>query len=160
MKVIFCIFVVLTSLTSTASDFEKVPLSTSFFEASANLNRRSDFHDFLESRTVNSATNRAYLGAAKALMAEVVSNPYSKLSYFNDGKELIDEAINMDPKNAELRYLRFMIQQNTPDFLNYSDDINVDFAILKTEMKNSTNKSTWMKELSQYLETNKSKYKV
>ncbi|MDC1211994.1 hypothetical protein N8Z73_00795 [bacterium] len=148
------------SMTSLASDFEKVPLSTSFFEASANVKKRSEFHDFLELRTIKSTTNRAYLGAAKALMAEVVSNPYTKLSYFNDGKKLIDQAIKMDPKNAELRYLRFMIQQNTPDFLNYSDDINADFEILKREIENTTTRTSWMKELSEYLKTNKPEFKV
>ena len=93
-------------------------------------------------------------------MAEVVSNPYTKLSYFNDGKKLIDQAIKMDPKNAELRYLRFMIQQNTPDFLNYSDDINADFEILKREFENTTTRTSWMKELSEYLKTNKPEFKV
>jgi hypothetical protein len=147
-------------MTAFESDFEKVPLSTSFFEASANVNKRSEFHDFLESRTIKSTTNRAYLGAVKALMAEVVTNPYTKLSYFNDGKKLIDQAIKMDPKNAELRYLRFMIQQNTPDFLNYSDDINADFEILKREFENTTTRTSWMKELSEYLKTNKPEFKV
>ncbi len=160
MKVLSFIYISLMSIISFGSDFEKAPLSTSFFEASANVKKRSEFHDFLESRTIKSTINRAYLGAAKALMAEVVSNPFTKLSYFNDGKKLIDQAIKIDPKNAELRCLRFMIQQNTPDFLNYSDDIKVDFAILKREFENTTARTSWMKELSGYLKTNKSEFKV
>jgi hypothetical protein len=59
-----------------------------------------------------------------------------------------------------LRYLRFMIQQNTPDFLNYSDDINADFEILKREIENTTTRTSWMKELSEYLKTNKPEFKV
>ena len=160
MKLLLFISMGLISLASIASDFDKVPLSTSFYEASANCSKRSDFHEFLESSTIKSATYKAYLGAAKALMAEVVSNPYTKLTLFNDGKQLIDQAVKSDPKNPELRYVRFMIQLNTPDYLNYNDNMDSDFVMIKCEILDSDYKESWMQELSQYLLSIKSNYKI
>lgn len=60
-------------------------------------------------------------------------NPYLKYSNFLKGKELLEEAIKMEPKNVELVYLRYCIQRKLPGFLNYSDMINVDkLFILKS----------------------------
>ena len=160
MKWVFVIMLGISFMNVRAGDIEKAPLSTSFFEASANQAKRAEFHDFLKSVKSKSTVLRAYYGASKALMAEVVSNPYSKLSYFKEGKELIEDAIKSDPNDAELRYVRFMIQQNTPDFLDYNGEMERDFAYLKTSIQNSEMKTTWMLEFSQYLKANNSKYKV
>jgi hypothetical protein len=57
------------------------------------------------------------------LKAKYESNPFTKLSYFNEGKDLIERSILRDPNNIELRYIRFTIQRNLPGFLNYDQDI-------------------------------------
>ena len=40
--------------------------------------------------------------------------------------ENIEKAIEMDPQNAELRFIRLSIQKNIPSFLNYHSNLKED----------------------------------
>ncbi len=71
-----------------------------------------------------------YYGVAQMMMAKHVGNPFKKLSYFNKGKDYFSEAIKADPKNVELRFLRFTVQAETPGFLNYKQNLGEDKRIL------------------------------
>lgn len=148
--IVLSIFILLNSV-GLAIDFEKVPLSTSFYKVSGDATLRSDFLEYLESMKTRDALTSAYLGAAKALMADVESNPYSSYQYFKSGSSLIDEAVMSSPKSAEIRYVRFMIQINSPDFLGYSDNIEEDFQQIKAEINAANQKETWMIDFIQYL---------
>ncbi len=67
-----------------------------------------------------------YAGGVTMLMAKYTSNPFSKLEYFKDGKELLENAIAKNKNNIELRFLRFAIQENLPAMLNYNDNLEED----------------------------------
>lgn len=67
-----------------------------------------------------------YKAGANMIMAKHVINPISKMSWFKKGKKMLEAAIKADMKDVELRCLRFGIQSNVPDFLNYKDNINQD----------------------------------
>lgn len=71
-----------------------------------------------------------YIGCATMVMAKHAFNPFSKLSYFKKGKKMLEEAINSDQHNFELRFLRFTAQTNMPSFLGYDDSINKDKAFI------------------------------
>lgn len=64
------------------------------------------------------------------LKAKYSWNPYAKLSYFYDGKDLLEEAIESDQDNLELRFLRLAIQDNLPEILNYNQEIEADRTFL------------------------------
>ena len=69
----------------------------------------------------NNALLFGYRGGATMIMAKYVFNPFSKLSYFNKGRDMIEKAIQHDKNNVELRFLRYTIQTNVPAFLGYND---------------------------------------
>jgi len=71
-----------------------------------------------------------YKACATMMLANHVFNPYSKLSNFNAGKKLLENCINADKGNIELRFLRFAIQTNAPSILGYNNSINEDKLIL------------------------------
>lgn len=71
----------------------------------------------------------AYKGLCEAMMAEYSFFPNSKLSHFNKGKSGIEIALIEEPNNAELRYIRLLLQLNVPSFLGYGDNIEDDFQI-------------------------------
>lgn len=64
-----------------------------------------------------------YRGASVMIEANHVFNPITKLSRFKKGKELIEQAIQKDPNNVELKFVRLTIQTNLPSFLGYSSSI-------------------------------------
>lgn len=83
----------------------------------------------------NGALMMGYHGAAQMLMAKHVGNPFKKLSYFNKGKELFTRAIKNDPKDIELRFLRFTVQAETPAFLNYKQNLQEDKNLLLSQVQ-------------------------
>ncbi|RZK78536.1 MAG: hypothetical protein EOO92_10920 [Pedobacter sp.] len=75
-----------------------------------------------------------YKGVSDMIQAKHVLNPISKLSMFNSGKTLIEEAIKRDPDDLEMRFLRFSIQSNLPGFLGYREDLSSDKLKLVNEI--------------------------
>lgn len=73
-----------------------------------------------------SSISLAYYGLCEAMMAEHLFLPTSKISSFKKGKLKIEQAISDHPENSELRYIRLLIQLNTPKFVNYHGEISED----------------------------------
>jgi hypothetical protein len=71
-----------------------------------------------------------YRASAMMMMANHVFNPFKKLSYFNDGKALLERSIAADGQNVELRFLRFAAQSECPSFLNYNSQVDADKQLL------------------------------
>lgn len=71
-----------------------------------------------------------YHGAVILGMARHDANVFRKMEYFKAGKEKLEKAISVDPKNVELRFLRLTIQTNMPSFLGYSENKEADKAFV------------------------------
>lgn len=80
--------------------------------------------------TSNHTTLLAYKACATMIMAKYSFSPFSKLSYFNEGKVLLEKSIGQEPTNIEARFLRFTVQTSSPGFLGYNKLIQVDKAFL------------------------------
>ena len=76
----------------------------------------------------------AYRASGTMMMAKHVFSPFSKMSYFNKGKKMLQEAVDLAPDNVEIRFLRFAIQESTPGFLGYKDRMAEDKAFLLREV--------------------------
>lgn len=72
----------------------------------------------------------AYRGASSAASAGTVSGVNNKFNYFKLGKADLEQAVRLDPKNPEIRFLRLATQTNTPGFLFYKDNIAEDKKIV------------------------------
>ena len=81
----------------------------------------------------NNPLYAGYKASAVMMMAKHVFNPFSKMSYFNKGKKMLESAISVDGNNVELRFLRFNAQTHVPSFLGYNDNINEDKKFLESE---------------------------
>lgn len=91
-----------------------------------------------------------YRGCANMVMAKHVFNPITKLSYFKKGKKILENAIQHDKSNIELRFLRYSIQTNVPSFLGYNGNIKADRSFLQQSVK-SMNDAELKKIISSYL---------
>ena len=80
-----------------------------------------------------------YMGALRIAKSKHRSNLMKKLGLFNDGKEMLESAILKDPKNIELRFLRFTIQVNVPGFLFYNDDLENDRDLIEKNLHTMQN---------------------
>jgi len=77
----------------------------------------------------------AFTGAMIMKKAGLGGSPVSKLHLFKEGHKMLESAIKEDPNNTEFRLLRLMIQENSPDFLGYKNDIEKDSEYIRKSYK-------------------------
>ncbi len=117
--------------------------STANPQPSTDLNRAA-YYKAMESESktlvdaqiseLNSApadVKNAFLGAMIMRRAGIGGNPASKLKLFKQGHKLLEEAIAKDPNNAEFRFLRLVIQENSPGVLGYKNDEQKDSEFIR-----------------------------
>ena len=103
---------------------------------------------FLNRSAQGDALVVAYKGAAQSLMAKHSFFPIKKLDWLKKCELSMKKAVDMDPRNIEIRYLRFAYQHNTPAFLGYSGDVENDRKILITELQ--VQEKEWREDRKQY----------
>ncbi len=87
----------------------------------------------------------AYKGACRSMEAKYNFWPWDKFSAVNTGLQNLNEAVELDSFNIEVRFLRFAVLHNIPSFLGYSQDADSDAQILFTLItKNSDQKEKFL----------------
>jgi hypothetical protein len=56
------------------------------------------------------------------------------LSHFSKGKNQLEEVIRKYPNEIELRYIRFAVQNGSPFFLGYKEDMAADKKIILAKL--------------------------
>ena len=95
----------------------------------------------------------AYKGGAEALEAKHAWNPYTKLNYLSKSMSTLDQAIKVDPENAEIRFIRFSIQYHIPQFLGYSKNLDEDAHMIAEnffQLKKSLDQKT-LQDIAEFL---------
>lgn len=112
----------LISLAEVRDSFEQAALSAtaakSFAATLKNVNKGDE------------PTLVAYKGAALTLVAKFSKQKEEKKLNFRSGVGLIESAVERDPNNIEIRFIRLTIQENTPPFLRYKRNVEEDKALL------------------------------
>lgn len=83
-----------------------------------------------EKLNLNVSAEKGYRGVALAMYADIADGVYTKLDYFNRGKDLLEAAIQEQPNNAEIRFLRLTVQAEAPFMLGYSGEIEEDADVV------------------------------
>lgn len=107
-----------------------------YFSAQGEAGIKSYYNGVANANESN-AVFKAYKGVATAMYAEVVSGVDEKFSYFGKGKQLIEDAIQADFWNPEIRFLRYSVQAEVPWIVNYSSNLNEDANIILNALKSN-----------------------
>ena len=114
------LLIILISLSVYSNDISIIrELYQSAYTSETNCNNLRDKLNSIEAN--NSILIKGYEGCFYFIKCKFVTNPIEKAIYFNKGKELLETAINQNPRSVELRFLRYSIQKNIPRFLLYSN---------------------------------------
>ena len=81
--------------------------------------------------------SKAYFAAMLFMKAKYVKFPITKYNNFKKGKFILDQLIQDNKMNVEMRYLRFVFQNEIPNFLNYNSNIKEDFLSIIKGMEKS-----------------------
>lgn len=80
---------------------------------------------------------KAYKAALLLMKAKFAFFPFNKWSYFKEGSALLDSSIQENPKNLEIRYIRFLFQSEIPNFLGYHNNLKEDYNLIVNNIINS-----------------------
>ena len=86
-------------------------------------------------KTKAHASFRGFEGALWMRKAGLASSISQKYSFFKKGATMMDEALTADSKNTELKFLRFMVQEQAPRLLNYRSHLEDDAKDIKMNYK-------------------------
>ena len=68
----------------------------------------------------------AYKGAVLTLKAKFAEKRKDKKIFFKEGVTLIENAIDREESNLEIRYIRMSVQENAPKVLGYHKELEND----------------------------------
>ena len=142
MKIFFFLSFIL-SFSFAANSQSLILIREQLYRAQISGESADSFYAKMQSVTASaSALMIGYKGMAAFMLCNYSYNPYNKLKYFNEGKNLLDKAIAINPANSELRFLRYTIQLNAPSFLGYNSNLNDDKKILQSTTASDDLKKT------------------
>lgn len=84
----------------------------------------------------------AYTGCYFLMKCKFTKKPLQKINYFVAGKTNIEQAIKMNPKSVELRFLRYSVQRQLPRFLFYFSELNNDLQFIRENVNKIKNQQT------------------
>lgn len=101
-----------------------------FHEAVLKPEVSRDFHAYMLKSQNSSPTIRAYRAVSEAMLAQVLWNPFSKLSQVKKYQREMEIAIKESASSIEIRFLRLAIEYNLPSFLGMSQHIEEDLDMI------------------------------
>lgn len=118
------LFICLIFLTSRVSAQEVSEIRRQYTESVKDeVKCKALYERLFADKTIKDPVILGYKGAVAMVMAKYVSSPLSKLSYFKEGKEILEAALKKAPQNLELHFIRFGIQENLPSILMYNENL-------------------------------------
>jgi hypothetical protein len=97
------------------------------------LKRRSALDSFtaiLEKNTARTAPEECYLGICNAMQIQYLSGMWSKYKMLDKSRDHVNRSLAAAPQDAEIHFMRFMLEHNIPSFLGMSTHIREDIAFV------------------------------
>ncbi|QOJ27432.1 MAG: hypothetical protein HRU80_00560 [Ignavibacteriales bacterium] len=113
----------------------------SFYNSIENSDSADMLMDYFVKGSGSSIRNRypvlkAFSGATETLLAKHSFNPYVKLKYLQTGLAKIGEALETEPDNIEIRFLRYTILYHLPSILGYGEERMADAEVILRLLRN------------------------
>lgn len=111
------------------SAYSPAILRRHYEQAAASKEASDKFYDLLHKYNEPNALVLGYKAASEAIKARDASM-LNKLTYIQQASRTFEQAMALDPSNAEVRFLRFSVESNLPPFLGLSKHVEEDKAFL------------------------------
>lgn len=145
MKTILLTLILFVSIPSS----ELNEIRRSFKNASESKASAEAFYELVQAKEYgDEILYTVYDGASEIILSKYLGSNMEKLKFFNRGSDKIEKAVDEDSSNTEIRFVRLVIQMNTPGFLNYDENIEEDKAFLLNHYSESS--SSVRKMISEY----------
>lgn len=92
-----------------------------------------------------------YVAMLEALKAKHAWNPYNKFSYLGKSKKTFQKAVQADPHNMEIRFMRFSVEHFLPSYLGYSKNLQQDKLVILEQLKKPSEDKEYAKSVVKFL---------
>ncbi|WP_151087461.1 hypothetical protein [Hymenobacter baengnokdamensis] len=114
---------------ASMSPYQPATLRRHYELAAADKQAGESFYNLLRDYQGQDALVLGYKGAAEAIKARDASM-LNKLTYVQQAAKSFEQAVTLNPSNAEIRFLRFSVESNLPPFLGMSKHVEEDKTFL------------------------------
>ncbi len=111
-------------------------LRLAYHDATESEENANSFYD--QVKQVNKSSNPvllAYRGAGETLLARYMRLTARK-GQISEGIAWIEEAVEKEPQNIEIRLIRLSVQEHLPRFLGYHQQIEEDRKFIENQLSN------------------------
>jgi hypothetical protein len=134
VKLLVFYFSLLFTLTSAlpvpvTSPYQLAALRRHYEQAASDEAAGEKFYQLMISYNQHDPVVLGYKGAAEAIKARDAAF-LEKLGYVHAAAQTFEQAVALNPKNPEIRYLRFSVETNLPGFLGMSKHVEEDRQVL------------------------------
>ena len=154
MKLILILSVLMLSRNPAATQLSLPELRQLYLEAVESEVKTQQFMNYMNSINHDDPLMHGYFASAQALVSKHASKPSDKLKNIRLAAQSFEAAISKNPKDAELRFLRFSVQHNLPRFLGFSGDLNDDLEVILqniSETKSLQEFPEWLNTVVNYI---------
>lgn len=124
-------FAICSLLATSLFCSEYVSIRNTFYEVSREKVSIDVFLSELNNmESPNAPVSKAYKAMGEFLLAKESWNPFVKYEQFVKGKKILEAAVEKDPQNIEIIYLRLCTQTALPPILKYNQNIENDSRYL------------------------------
>ncbi len=146
MKFWIIISLLLSLANIQAQELNLSELRELYIEASFEEDKANELYELTKNSSIESGYKKfTYHAIAILLQSKFAINPIDKLKSFGEGKEQLEKVISQYPKDIELRFLRFCVQDGTPAILDYKLNMEEDSQFI------NNNIYTTSEELQQFI---------
>ncbi|OUJ72443.1 hypothetical protein [Hymenobacter crusticola] len=118
-----------------SSPYHLAALRQHYQQAAADKVAGEKFYQLMAGYDQRDPVVLGYKGAAEAIKARDASL-LDKLRYVQAATQTFEQAVALNPKSAEIRFLRFSVETNLPSFLGLSTHIDEDRHVMLTSVLN------------------------
>ena len=72
------------------------------------------------------------------MLCNFTLNPYTKYKIFKNSIKKLDRMIILNPQYIEIRFLRYLVQLNSPKILGYYTHIENDYKLIMSNINSET----------------------
>ena len=136
---LYIVFYILAFYTqSQAQEFSLFEARNLFIEATKNEEIANKLFELTKNSAIDiNYKQHSYNAIAILLKSKYSANPFHKIKLFKKGKKKLDMVIHEFPNDIELRFLRFCVQNDTPEIINYKKNIKQDSQLINDNISKS-----------------------
>lgn len=149
--IVTIVYCSLASICMAGSDLPLDTVRVSFYRATLDPELSIGLSEQLDAQTSTTPLEQAYLGASRAVMIKTTWNLWYKYKWLDQASATLNQAVNDDPNNVEIRFLRYSVEWHVPAYLGYSDHLTEDRSMIMGNLE-SFMSSDYNPEIKAYIQ--------